>query len=102
MLKFIKVLSPILVLLIGCGGGTTAPSDPKQDTFAQCEVHTKHLIYNLNGCWRITSRQGFVENGVYMCASKPTCELIKGDEQDYVSGDVAWVGDVKCDDSCEP
>ncbi len=90
-----------LALLVGCGGATDGAS-PSAEVFAQCEVHTRHLFGNVNGCWRITSRQGFVDSGKYMCSAQPTCEVITGDEQDYISGDVAWVGDVACDNTCSP
>jgi hypothetical protein len=94
-----KSLLLFLVLLSGCG--VTVEPDPI--TYGQCEQHVRHLTVNVNGCWRITSRQGYMEAGQYMCTSKPTCEMIPGDTPlDYVSGDIAWVGDVRCDNSCDP
>jgi hypothetical protein len=93
-----------LVLLSGCSGvvDTTPDPQPKPDTFVPCERHVRKLFGNVNGCWRITSRQGFVDaNDTFMCAAEPTCEVIPGEDRDYLSGDVAWVGDVECDNTCK-
>jgi hypothetical protein len=85
-----------LVLLSGCAATTSTP-----ETFGQCEIHTRHLFGNVNGCWRVTSRQGYQDGNTYMCEAEPTCEVIPGTDQDYVSGDVAWVGDVECSNTCK-
>ena len=96
-----KLFVLLTLVLVGCGGAAEGEHDG--DTFGQCEMHVKQLRNNVNGCWRITSRQGFMQNeSTYMCSAEPTCEVIPGDDQDYVSGDVAWVGDVECSNTCKP